>query len=385
MGLTVFRRLPWIILAMACTAAFAGPFVPGGPNTRGRVTIDKQAVLSDWGTTLRGACWCQDCHSGIPGRDEFAAIKMAGLNSIHVYAEKNDGVAVGAEAENMDSIVEWCRQESVYVVMTFGNSHLDSWGKVLDFWRFYAPRYKDMTHVVYEAKNEACYGTYHCEEDAMQCYRDAYRIIHEEAPETHVMLMSHSNLQGGIKPLYDDVERLGSEIDWTNSSIAFHGYGTTAGFQEEAAKTLGADGYAMSCTEFPFNGGGASAAAYERAGISYFWFEACWGGARTPGNIKGYLSGTGVSWKPDFGDWPQPHVEHPVAVKAGQEPLRILSDNGRVSLGRFILNNLPESGVSVLYDAAGRILWQGRGKAGVPAGIPSRLGSQVLLVEYLRE
>ncbi len=377
------------ILAVASLARVvsAGDFVAGGPNTRGRVTVDKQAVKSDWGTLLRGACWCQDCHGGTPARGEFAAIKMAGLNSIHVYVEKNDDKPVGYEATHMDSIVEWCRQESLYVVMTFGNSHLPSYGKVSEFWRFYAPRYADMTHVVYEIKNEACSATYHCADDAMQMYFDCYKIIRDVAPYTHAMFMSHSNLKGGINSCYEDIERLkAANVDWTNASYAFHGYAPSAGEQEQMIKSMGERDIAMSCTEFPFGGGLAQ--AYERAGISYFWFEACWGGARTPGNIKGYLSGTGVSWQPDFGNWPKPHVEHQdmVAITRGREP-RIAGRHASTDLGLFTPGNLGQGAVSAMYDMTGKLVWTAHGGAcrtGAAGGFAPMLGSKVFLVKYTR-
>jgi hypothetical protein len=370
----------------------ADTFAPGGPCTRGRVTVDGQAVLTDWGTTLRGACWCQDCHGGTPAREEFTALKMAGLNSIHVYVEKNDDKPVGFEAEHIDSIVEWCRQESLYVVMTFGNSYLaGGYAKVSEFWRFYAPRYKDMTHVIYEEKNEGCYMTGACEEPAMQCYRDCYQIIRDVAPNTHIMLMSHSNLKGGINGLYRDVERLGAEIDWTNASFAFHGYGTTGAFQEQAANQLGGDGYAMSCTEFPFNNAGDLARAYERAGISYFWFEACWGGARTPGNIKGYLSRVGISWQPDFGDWPQAHVDHPDIVRTINVSSAPAGDSRFLPGTRLSFPGYPWDGVSAAYDLRGRVVWRAAGDAPIsPRAAGARLdarrpGTGMLVVKYLHE
>ncbi len=297
-----------------------------------------------------------------------------------MYGEKNDDKPVGYEVAHIDSIVEWCRQESLYVVLTFGNSHLTSHAKVLEFWRFYAPRYKDMTHVAYEAKNEGCYGTSNCAEIAMQAYRDIYAICTELAPEAHVMLMSHSNLAGGIPPLFKDVERLGPDVDWTNASIAYYGGGS---FQENAAKTLGDSGYAMSCTEFPFGASSDLARGYERAGISYFWFEACWGGARTPGNVKGYISKTGITWTPDFGDWPQAHVERPAVGVASRSQWSVVSRSDGPAVGRLLFGTFARGEVDAVYDVTGRKVWGGGAGAAIASDgfIGQAHGSQLLLVK----
>ncbi len=228
-----------------------------GESGRGRVRVQAPAVVSDWGTPLRGCCWGLDRNRTTPTRQQLAALKQCGLNTFHVYCElttSSSGKPVGYNATNMDSIVTWCRQESLYVIMTHGGPIKETpLQKILDIWKFYAPRYADQTHVIYEIKNEGCYETFHCAEPVLQMYKDAYKIIRESAPETHVMLLSHSNLKGGINSLWEDIERFGDDIDWSNASIAFHGYGTTGAFQAQAAEELGAEGYAMTCTEFPVN------------------------------------------------------------------------------------------------------------------------------------
>jgi hypothetical protein len=368
-----------------CASPAADPFVPGGPCTRGRVTLDAQAVLSDWGTLLRGACWSQDSHGNVFNRQDLDVLKNCGLNTIHLYAEKNDDKPVGFEVEHVDSIVEWCRQDSMYVILTFGNSYLQGgYDKVLEFWRFYAPRYKDMTHVIYEEKNEGCYGTYHCEEAPMQCYRDCYEIIREIAPETHVMMMSHSNLQGGINPLYEDIDRLGPEIDWTNASIAFHGYGTTGGFQEEAARKLGGDGYAMTCTEFFPNGG--LEAAYESAAISYCHFIWCdWINGRSIEAHCERIKPLNLSYEPDFGNWPRPHIDPPVVGIASYGP----TTGSRLSqsaVSRLFLNPALPRDAQAVYDLRGRLVWRNQPDMGSPIAssepcLPPAATGTVLMVK----
>jgi hypothetical protein len=302
----------------------------------------------------------------------MTAVKFAGLNAIHLYAgEVHDDGDPSTDWRNTDSIVEWARQESLYVVMLCAGGAKQGAEKMTELarisWSFYAPRYADQTHVVYELFNEPCLATYHCDEAVMQGIREIYALVRSEAPESHIMLMSHSNLKGGMKSLWEDIERLGDDVDWSNASYAFHGYGTTAEFQEQACREMGAAGYAMSCTEFPFNQAQSLASAYERAGISYFWFEACWGGGRSPGTMKSYLSRLNLTWQPDFGDWPEPHVEQ-IPLWADAPPRRASTPDAHVvALNRVVLGGAIGNGEQAVYDIRGRLLASPSGADGPSA------------------
>ncbi len=340
-----------------CASPAADPFVPGGPCTRGRVTLDGQAVLTDWGTRLRGACWSQDSHGDVFNKQDLAVLRECGLNSFHLYAEKNDDKPVGYESAHIDSIVEWSRQESLYVVMTFGDSYLADFSKVLDFWRFYAPRYKDMTHVIYEPKNEGCANTSGCEPKAVQCYHDCYKIIRDLAPETHIFMFSHSNIHAGYQALYDDIDSF-PEVDWTNASIAFHGYSASGELQEEAAGKLGPDGYAMTCTEF-WPGKGLEN-NYESAGIGYFHFIWCdWiNGRGIEANCE-RIKPLNLSYEPDFGNWPLPHIERP-AVETVWPTLSPESRLPPSGINCLIFNSSIPQNARAVYDLTGRLLWKAR-------------------------
>ncbi len=362
--------------------------LPGQEQTRGRVHMAAPAVLTDWGTPLRGFCWGLDRSSALFTKAQLASIKECGLNAAHVYTElttTSSTKPIGYNAALMDSIVEWCRQESLYVVMTHGGPILQSsMQKILDVWKFYAPRYADQTHVIYEIKNEGCYETYHCAEPAMQMYRDAYRIIRESAPETHVMLMSHSNLAGGTPSLIEDVARLGPDIDWTNASFAFHGYaggggaGGSGDFQEQVIKDISDSGYCMTCTEFPAKLGLEK--FYERAGISYCHFSPCYPPLTS---VCGVVKGLGLSYAPDFGSWPQQHVEH---VTVGVLDGLLLPSNGRrAGAGsRVLFGGAMRGGDETVYDIRGRLVWHPdpaqQSQSVTIHSPPRRLGTSMFLV-----
>jgi len=361
-----------------------------GPMTRGRVRVQGNTIISDWGTQLRGGCWSE---GKLFARDELGKMKMAGLNAVHLYGEAfgrawTAGNEPGCNAEAyIDKIVDWCREDSVYLILTLGGPK--TWSGFADYtrryWKFYAPRYANQTHVVYEILNEGCMNTSHCVDSVMELYRECYKIIRDSAPDTHILLLSHSNLTGGTNSLWDDVDRLSDVVDWKNASFAFHGYGPSAAFQEQACKELGAKGYGMTCTEFPFAGGAELAKAYERAEISYTWFEACWGGARTLGNIGNYIKGLGITWQPDFGTWPQAHVDHiPLGTRRSPVPSyrRMPESIARLSLrGGGTL-----TGATAVYDITGRLLWQ-RSSDADPGGntrLDSRagMGTGMFILKY---
>ncbi len=324
--------------------------------TRGRVRLNGTTIVTDWGTPLRGACWGLDMCKCIFPKEDLKRLKQCGLNAIHVYTELTTSTStapIGYNAEIMDSIVSWCREESLYVIMTHGgpikNSPID---KIADIWRFYAPRYADETHVVYEPKNEP--------DDFVEIARTCYPIIRESAPETHVLLISTSNIKVGVRELLDPVAVLGDEIDWTNASIAYHGYGTTGQFQEEAIKTCNDSGYGVTCTEF-WPGQGLEQ-SYERAGISYCHFTWC-------ANMQGRgieatcdrVTPLNLSYVPDFGNWPQPHIDYSTLTKwqpwSEQRPL----DGGVVY--RLVLGGVAQGNARTVYDLSGRTLWRREGNA----------------------
>ena len=132
---------------------------------RGRPHIDNSAgfprLLTDKNTDLRGVALSWDGGIGtapvVPTQDQLYNLAWNyGLNCVHVYLESY-WVSVGANAGIADTLVDRCSNAGLYVIFTIGcadsNGSFKS-GEANDFWNFYAPRYKDRTHVIYEAYNE---------------------------------------------------------------------------------------------------------------------------------------------------------------------------------------------------------------------------------------
>ena len=125
---------------------------------RARVKIQDGTLVTDRGTLLRGAFISTDNSDYIPTEDEIASIKELGLNSIHLYAECAAlGDSAGQKYILVDSIVNMTERDSLYLVITIGGCGEEgsfNSSFVNNFWKFYAPRYKDRTHVIYEIMNE---------------------------------------------------------------------------------------------------------------------------------------------------------------------------------------------------------------------------------------
>ncbi|MFP4542529.1 MAG: cellulase family glycosylhydrolase, partial [Opitutales bacterium] len=201
---------------------------------RGWATLNPEGTtfVADNGELIRGP-FASTEWSGPPTREAVAAVKTLGSNGIHLYAEVFDpdypaagSQAPGYAAEHIDALVQMTREEGLYLIITIGNGgnngsfNLDY---VLDFWDFYAPRYKDETHVIYEIQNEPHAWTPPYPTAARQMQVQAYDIIRGHAPDTPVLLFSYSVLSSGAAVL-QDLAVIGDEIDWSNAGIAIHGY-----------------------------------------------------------------------------------------------------------------------------------------------------------------
>jgi hypothetical protein len=384
-------RVGALVLTAFLVRALCDSF-PDTP-TRGRPHLNGKTLVTDWNTLLRMACWSLDMQHDLPARDELKTIKECGVNALHVYFERYDEPyargRVGHNAEKMDTLVEWCRQESLYVVMTIGGTIVDdAWSSALQgdldstikIWSIYAPRYANKTHVVYEIKNESGCGEVPIE-------RAVCPIIREVAPETHMLLCSISNTSRGSKEIIDLMDSVSDVVDWNNTSVAFHGYGygVTGDTQERVIQECNDAGYCMTMTECWPNTGLEE--HYEHAQISYMPMAGCFGPMASQKCAAQHK--LNISYAPDFGSWPQQHVEHlPVPVEALYGPAAGVA-SGRRSALLFPLtaNSFPWAGVHAVYDLSGRLLWRQRGNGAGAAGMRSATGvaradSRVLVARY---
>jgi|GEM_PF-3261063 Endoglucanase len=283
--------------------------------------------------------------------DDIAALKQNGLNTLHVYLENNyTGRPAGYQAERCDFIVNEAERQGLYVIITIGvidyPGDFESDTQFLkDFWEFYAERYKDREHVIFEICNEIPY----LYDITPKIQADVFRIIRKHSPDAMVLFYSFpgtSEVDFLLDTPIAELEReLGESLDWKNEAIAFHGYEGNetslgaASFQQSIRKFKQA-GYPIINTELPNR---YELTVYvdipllkicEEEGISWITFTEY---IRIPqrGIWRGRLEAANISWKPDFGNWPVvdavfPFLKYRADEHIGKASAKPITDEGVV-------------------------------------------------------
>ncbi|MBN2162513.1 MAG: carbohydrate-binding protein [Pontiellaceae bacterium] len=307
---------------------------------RGRPTLnaERTTFVADNGELLRGPFTSSEWGDPAPYA-ELAKMKNLGFNAVHLYGEclninyPNGGDSPGYAASRIDSVVNATRDLGMYVVITIGNganngNHNREYA--LDFWRFYAPRYANDTHVIYEIHNEpVAWGPPYSSANAnptgaLEMNIDAYNIIRANAPDTPVLLFSYSVLgdSGGANNALTDIRLFNqsvfgtSEATWNNVAVGFHGYAGASANATAVEQIINA-GYPCFMTEFATGVWGTehggidteAVANLERLNVSWlaFHYVPPWGVAddvTRPEVFKDRIDHSGLSWTPDYGSWP---------------------------------------------------------------------------------
>lgn len=302
-----------------------------------RPRIRGGTVCTARGTPLRGAVISTEGNE--PGTflmtgEDMRLLTENGLNALHIYAEKrSDGKPVGASAENCDALIDEAERHGVTVVLTVGEFNLeaDDIGEeirfVLEFWEFYAGRYRDREHVIFEICNEMPAIDVSAEVEAA-----AYETIRRLAPDTMVLFYSFA-LTDPLDALIPHVEaleaRIGDEALWGNAALAFHAYECQEDLKgadrlREVIHTLTRRGYPVVNTELPNR---FELSCYpdpqllrvcEEEGISWLSFVA-WERVPVPSIWRGQLEAAGITWEPDAGGWPVTDALFPFARQSAWE------------------------------------------------------------------
>ncbi|MBN2353878.1 MAG: carbohydrate-binding protein [Spirochaetales bacterium] len=289
-------------------------------TARGRVRVESGCVLTDSGRLLRGCRISTDWFETLPERKIVTAVKQWGLNAVHLYAESFARHTPGQLHDLVDTLVQWTEEDSLYLVITIGclmeNGHCRP-DFTAGFWNYYAPRYAKKTHVLYEIHNEPHAWSPPYPADVVAMEREAYRIIRAAAPETHVLFFSYA-VPNDADAILRDIRALGRLPDWSNCSIALHGYGVADKAYERVVRRVRDAGYGVVNTE-PRNLGGDVVnwrllRIHERNNVSYLHFltpdQVC-----EPARFERFVEHAGISWTPDFGTWP-PALNKPTALDA---------------------------------------------------------------------
>lgn len=227
---------------------------------RGRVQIVNNNVVTDTNEPIRACPFFLDLFD-VPDmqanetlyRNYFKTLSETyNMNAIRIcpwigdwtYDVKNNSHHNEMFVYMIDKVVDWCEEDGIYAIVDlhieFGTT-VDL-QNVKDFWSVFAPRYKDKTHVVFEALNEPDVTT------AIQQMGNVYTYIRNQAPNTHIILWSPNN---ATKITLNNIQSV-SSIDYSNASFGFHVYEwyVDKPVEWEHAKSIRDAGYPVICTEF---------------------------------------------------------------------------------------------------------------------------------------
>lgn len=299
---------------------------------RGRATLNAEGTtfVADNGNLLRGP-FASTEWGAPPPLANIQAIKQSGANAIHLYGEvfnpnytgiPGPGDEPGYAVNRIDQMVQMTRNEGLYLVLTIGNGANNgtfNYNYVMDFWSFYAPRYKDEAHVLFEIQNEPHAWSAPYPQAALNMQADAYTLIRSLAPDTPILLFSFAVMGNGSQAVADAAKvSAAASVDWSSAGVAFHGY---AGHKDTpgAVQSLLNAGYPVFMTEFTASDWGTNVdvadveliAELERLKVSWLTFQ------HIPPNFIGtaftdaaafrdVINRAGISWTPDFGTWPVP-------------------------------------------------------------------------------
>lgn len=348
---------------------------------RGRPVLDaaRTTFVADNGRPLRGPYTSSEWGDPAP-RERLEEMKALGFNAVHLYAECFDlnypnpgSTAPGYSASRIDRVVADTRELGLYLVMTIGNGANNgnyNLAYARDFWNFYAPRYANETHVIYEVHNEPVawsppYAS--AQNGALNMEVEVYNLIRGHAPDSPVLLFSYSVLwgAGAGDDALTDIRAFNQSVfgdqnaTWNNLAVGFHGY---AGAQNtvDAIETIMAAGYPTVMTEFHGGMWGSSVGGLdvelthqlELLGVSWlsFVYVPPWGVSDDVSRPEVYgdrVAKTGLSWTPDFGTFPAVRGPH------GNQglPRTVPNDNGPPTGSlRIEAEHFDEGGRGVAYD-----------------------------------
>jgi hypothetical protein len=165
-------------------------------------------------------------------------------------------------------------------------------------------------------------------ERGAEIFSNAYKIIRKHAPDTMLLLFSFASTyppEAGF-PMINGINSLvEGGIPWSNEAIAFHSYESVENefgvewFIEVIDAFTGA-GYPIINTEVPNRYHWthypdiALLRAMEERGISWLAFLSD-KMISLPTHWRGQFEAEGLTWRPDYGDWPKPDAVYPFVTQ----------------------------------------------------------------------
>lgn len=304
-------------------------FVSGSTfAARGRPHVDSSlgynVLLTDQNTLLRGVSLSWDGGDPygsnpkvMPSLDSLIALReVYGLNTVHVFLEGDSTTnpnPVGYNAADCDTLVQRCAQANLYLIITIGcngENGTINMNYSVDFWNFYAPRYKNDTHVIYEAHNEpVAYTCGHWNSADWDNQVTLYNTMRGHAPNTYLLMFCFQGLNnaGACINAVNYLESNG--VDWSNAGISWHGYTALNAIEDVLTELQLSLSYPASLNT-EFYPGDTEGQYYNAAFESYFvgWMQFMWLTANDD-ELPGFqwkIDTAGTVWTPELAvcTWP---------------------------------------------------------------------------------
>ena len=305
------------------SSSTSAPEPPPMVRERGRPRILDGTVVTDIGSRIRGASYIAyyNCANNDPASWSLASLAewgpAYGLNAVRVFVPpRTQHCAGGADAAPLiDRLVRETAKDGLYIILVPGG---DGDGSTLApelqaFWEFYAPRYKDHTHVIYEIKNEPEYAPGY-PPDVIRMEIDLWNTIRSLAPDSMILAWSPGAFIGHDSSILRDLSR-GVGVDYSNTAVAVHDYcyrDVSSGCVDDMGGTVSTvrrAGYPLIVTEFYSCHSAASMGSY----ISHFEeLGVAWTVFRFPGNgdpnddcainsaFQNDVNSGRITWTPDY-------------------------------------------------------------------------------------
>lgn len=334
---------------------------------RDRPVIDEsygyKRILTDQGSLLRGVSLAFDGGDPyveeklpFPSKRSFKQVSEEyGLNAVHVYLEGNSSTnpePVGINIKLADKLVQIAKESGLYLIITMGcngeNGSIHSLDKALDFWSLYAERYKDETHVIFEAHNEpVAYTLNNFTKEDWDIQYKLYKHIRKKAPDTLILLGSFmSFFDPGGTPTWGSEYLEKKGVSWDNAALAFHGYWDLKQVEDTIIDFCdNKDNPALLCTEFfpgdtnkDFN---SMLEAHSIGWLQFEWFS-------NDDNLESFrekINQSGTIWYPDNpnAQWPAyggrsfPRYDQPFKIYNYATRSLVQSDDGQL----IVFENRP--------------------------------------------
>ncbi len=312
-----------------------------GSGGRGRPTIDAslgfRRILTDKGSLIRGLSLSFDGgdpynsnKDPLPPLSSFYTLSNDyGINAVHVYLEGDSSgnpEPVGINLTIADKLVSYTRETGLYLVITIGcngeNGTIHSMDKTLDFWTLYADRYKDETHVIFEAHNEPVpYTLDNFTVDDWDKQLEMYQHIRSYAPNSLILLGSFMSFyEPGSGDTWGANYLKSNGVSWSNAAFAFHGYWDNNQIRETIEVFQSSANYpALICTEFwpgdTENGFNNLCESKNIGWLQFEWFS----DSDSLLMFKGKIENAGTVWRPDNIQSKWPSLGEPNIPIAGEK------------------------------------------------------------------